>query len=202
MSSEQPRTSKDNSGLLDLFDGRVLWKHKWLLLFSTALAVGLGAAYISREKPLFEVTARMLVQLERFGTDKENLLRTDRTFLVTQGELIRCPVVVENALKAMAKSPAATPSYAETEAVINALRVSTVDDANVLKMTFRNSDPAHAVAVLHAVMNSYQAYIKDMQRGNIQETLLVLAQHERELRKELEEHEKRYYELRKNNRLI
>lgn len=202
MSSEQPRMSNDTSGLLDLFDRRILWKHKWLLVFSTLLAVGLGFAYVKQEKPIFEVTARMLVQLERFGTDKENLLRTDRTFLVTQGEILRCPVVVENALKSMTKPPATPPSYAQTEAIINALRVSTVDDANVLKMTYRNSDAEHAVRVLHAVMDSYQSYIKDMQRGSIQETLQVLAQHERDLRKELEQHESRYYELRKNNRLI
>ncbi|MFV1967019.1 MAG: GumC family protein [Pirellulaceae bacterium] len=194
--------STDASGLLDLFDLSLLWRRKWSVLLSVLVAVGLSAAYMQQQTPIYEVSTRVLVQLVRFGTDQERLVRTAPSFLATQGEILRSPVVVQPALETLQDSPAVEPDFEVINTVMQTLRVSPVDDANVLKLTYRSDDPEYAVRLLHAIVDTYRDCSKEMQQGGFAESLQILAQRDAELRAELEQAEEKYYTLRKESPLI
>ena len=202
MSKEPEHKQADAAGLFDFFDRTILWKRKWSLVLSVLVAAALGAAYVQHEATIYEVTSRVVVQPERFATDKETLVRSDRTFLITQGEIVRSPVVVESALQSLLKKPSLKPDPAVTDAVMRSLRVTTVDDANVLRLAYRNEDATDAVNMLGAIVNSYQDYVKEMQHGSMGETLEALAQRDRELRGEIQRLEERYNELHQGSRVI
>jgi uncharacterized protein involved in exopolysaccharide biosynthesis len=190
------------NGLLDLFDLSLLWRRKWLLVLSVVVASGLAIVFVQRQVPLYEVTARVLVQRERFATDQERLVRTDSHFLATQGEILRSPVVVQPALASLQEATDAEPDFEAANAVIRGLNVSSVDDANVLKLTYRSVDSNEAIRLLHALIDTYREYSKEMQSGGIAEAHNALALREEELRAELATLEERYHKLREQSPLI
>ena len=202
MTNERPGNSSDVNGLLDLFDLSLLWRRKWILALSVVVASALAVVFIQKQVPIYEVTARVLVQRERFATDQERLVRTDSHFLATQGEILRSPVVVQPALASLDEESGAEPDFEAASTVIRGLNVSSVDDANVLKLTYRSDDSNEAVLLLHAIIDTYREYSKELQSGGIAETLTVLAQRDKELRAELETLQERYQELREDSPLI
>src|SRR6188474_1677050 len=133
MASEQSGVRSDSHGLLDFLDLSLLWRRKWYLMLSVLVAVGLAAIYVNYKIPIYEVTTRLLVQQSRLGADKDRMVRMDRSFLVTQGEIIASPVVVRTALEALRAKDAPPVDYVTISATVAALHVLCVDDANVMK---------------------------------------------------------------------
>lgn len=89
---------------------RVIWSHKWLVIFCVLVSIGLAAFQINRSAPVFSATAQVKFepqgrQVVDFGERSSLLYQRDE--ILTAVELIKSTAVAERVLDARGKKPPA-----------------------------------------------------------------------------------------------
>jgi capsular exopolysaccharide synthesis family protein len=94
---------------VELWD--VIWKRKWLILLTTAIALALGGLYYVQEDPTYESMARILVTQEQSALPAVGFVGVDmflsqqrQANVITQSLIIRSPLVVARAVEGVAKT--------------------------------------------------------------------------------------------------
>jgi len=200
----QNRTNEPESAttttLYDLLE--IGWRRKWYLIGAVAVALALGVAYLSRIEPQYRVQARVLVRRQAPLLDQSRPPKTDEEFLATQAEIIRSPAVVRGAVETLpAKTRHPHPSDPVADA-LDALSVMPVPGTNVLSISFVGPDPQQATRTVEAIIAAYRAYLHQLDHDGHLESLRLLTQSEKELRRDLEAWQEQYRQLRKSNPLI
>lgn len=184
--------ARPSSGPLDILEILRQWR---TLATCAAVSLVLGAVYLIVAPATYEAEARVLVQKEGLSLDRRDLVRAEKHFLETQAEVIGSPLTVSQAVQV------ACPTTPVSKAVA-ALRVDPVVDTNVLKISYRSRQSTEPGAMIHAVIEAYRTHLKEVERDTYTETLVLLSDQEKHVRRELEELESQYEELRRGNSLV
>jgi polysaccharide biosynthesis transport protein len=153
----------------------------WLLVVCVAAAVVPGVLYILLVDPTFESQIRVLIQDRGLLVQKENFQRKDQEFLTTQAEIIRSPLVVKRSVEKVAAVASDKPDADPVKKIIKELRVTTLADTDIVRISFRNSDPQHSVDRLKAIVESYREQIQEIEKGTSGNTLELLEKREKSL---------------------
>jgi len=156
-----------------------LWLRRWVLLLALGLPIGAGLALALTRKPVFEAEASTLVQVTRESLGAADLsglgpsVQTVEQLRVVRSEMeiaTSRPVLrravetlgVGNLFPALAApgafDRALTPAEqleAATTRLGRALRAETEPSTNILRLRYRDTDPARATRVLAAILDAY-----------------------------------------------
>jgi uncharacterized protein involved in exopolysaccharide biosynthesis len=177
-------------------DISTLWNRKWTILLVTLLAVGAGAFYINVAEDVYESQAKLLVARSQNATDSRPVT-TERYFLATQAEIMGSSLIVTKAMESLGR-----PIDIPMEELLESVRVSPMDDTDVMSVIVRDKDPATAEALVGAIVDTYSGYVRDIEQKRSSESVQAIVKRERELSEELEAAQTRYVELRKNSPLV
>ncbi|MBW3543629.1 MAG: hypothetical protein KY476_25545, partial [Planctomycetes bacterium] len=134
--------------------------------------------------------------------DPDQRQRDARFFMATLAALIRSPVPMRRALESIPRLVQGG-NVADVDArVMKVLRVSPLDDTNVLKIGIRSSDSHEARLLLDAIIDSYQSWLTESEQQQNAASLALLERQELELTAELETLRERYAELRQAGPLV
>jgi len=218
-----PETQKKASSEISVFD---IWgifrRRKWLLLFGLMLGLGLAALYYFQATPIFESRIEVLVMpknqnLPAANANANNVVQqevVDEGIMATHVQLLKRPEVIKKAIEsgrllelptfrealaaAKEKHRGFDPVYFITH---DHLAVTTggegkAKDARVLRATFRGPYPADNVAVLNALVASYQEFLGDTFSTTSQNAIELITKAKEELGTELDGLETDYRDFR------
>lgn len=179
-----------------------LWRYKWRIILTILVFVGAGAAYLYITPTTYEVSCRVVVREDNPTIDPANLALKDREFLATQAEIIRSPVVVQEALQEVPVTVPADYEKSDTTFVLETLAVIPVIQTDVLKISYRSEQPQQAKEFVTALVQQFERYVqKDDQVRHIGE-LELLSRREDALRQQLEDLQNKRLEFRKSSPLV
>ncbi len=185
MDHEQIQSPLGSSELHITLD--ILLRNIKTLVVCAAGAMGLGVAYLTIASPMLEISARLLV-LPGDRPLEEVQARESESFLPNQAEIIRSPAIVQNSLQSLAV-PA---DELETQAVIGRLDVQPLLGTNVMILRLQDADLKAGVNLLNAIIANYKAYLRDVEQTMNRETITLLFEREKELRKEMQSLQTQY----------
>jgi non-specific protein-tyrosine kinase len=139
----------------------MIWQRKAYLVVSLVVALALGFAYLRAVEPVYEVSARILVQPRALIVEGRPLDIADRDFLATQAQVLRSPVVVEHAMNELGLITDEALRDQALAAVIKSLSADPVQGTNVLKLRFTDPDPQHALNLVGAIINHYVEFTRE-----------------------------------------
>ena len=113
----------------------MVWRRKWYLIGPVAIAVLLGAAFMTRIEPVYRIQARVLVQHQGLAVGKDRPAKDSEEFLATQAEIIRSPAVVERAVRSLNLTARTAADKDPVTAILDELTVKPVLGTSVLSIT-------------------------------------------------------------------
>ncbi len=155
----------------------VLFKHKWKIILLSI--IGFTVAGILGFKiwisPSYESQAKLLIRyvVERNATDPEapdglqtgiSVMRTELEILSsTDLALAVAKIVGPDKILPKGKGPVSPSDIAQR--VVNGFKVESVDNSNVLLLSYRDSDPKLAVSILDAIIQTYKTKHLEIHRS-------------------------------------
>jgi uncharacterized protein involved in exopolysaccharide biosynthesis len=179
----------------------VVWQRKRLLLLCVLISVALGAVYLARIEPTYEVRAQLLLEKQGFPASELAEQRTNRDleFLATQAEILKSPVVVGPAAELLHWP--ATPGQSSSKAMRDCLAVRPIAGTHVVSLTLQARDARLATAGAQAIIDSYEQYLQASEHDTYLETLELLTRNEKEIRADLQVMDEQYRQLRERSPL-
>lgn len=168
----------------------------------TIVSAALGILYTIQAEPIYQVTARVLVQPRGLLLEGESALAREKEFLATQSEIIGSPVVVNRALQSANSELTHLNLPDPTLAVLKELSVKPVSGTNVLRVTYTCNRPQEGIELVRSIVASYQHFCQEMDDDSRLDALHLLTLSEKRVRGELGDHEKAYRELRRDSPLV
>ncbi|MBC8353567.1 MAG: hypothetical protein H8E66_16330 [Planctomycetes bacterium] len=150
------------------------------LVACTGIAIGLGAVYLAVACPTLEFTARLLVLSGERPLDEVQTRESD-TFLPTQAEIIRSPVVIQQSLTSLS----ALADESSTQDVLARLEVQPLLGTNVMTLRLQDTSQETGLKLLNAIIMNYKTYLRDIEQTMNRETITLLLDREKELRDEM-----------------
>jgi len=150
----QPRAEFDLRGYV-----RVLWKRKLYALAGLVLCVVPAVAYTATRTPMYESTATLFVGQQQISLQDvaRGLASTSLSaqLVKSYADILASRTTAERAVaeNGLALSPGA---------VAGGLTIEPVVDTQILKVTFRSSDPALAARVANAVSTTFVKQIQEL----------------------------------------
>jgi polysaccharide biosynthesis transport protein len=136
----------------------VLWLRKWSILAITLLIVGVGLLVSSRQTPIYESKAKVLVTpVDITGSDT---VPPDEPNLATESELVNSVAVAEIVAKNL--NIAVPPSD-----LLNNLSVDQPTDTEILEVAYRDPSPQEAQRMAKGFAEAYLQYRKETFREEI-----------------------------------
>ncbi len=198
----------------------LLQRGRRTLIAGAAVGAVLGTAYLVVAAPTYLV--KSLVQIERRASslgDYAIVGGGGAEFFATQAEVLDSPPIVGQAVRATFRPPDPDargmlarikdgfrsllgvgddldPILAETQKAVDSLVATPIVQTNVMAITYRTQEPAHGVALLDAVIETYRKHIRGIESSGHESALTILAAREEQLRTELSELQTRFVELR------
>jgi polysaccharide biosynthesis transport protein len=160
------KTLEDN----ETFEPQRYWrvlKRRWpaaALVFLTM--AGLSTLVAMRQKPAYEVTAKLLIKSERSGTltglnvklgDLEPLINTpQKDPLTTQVEAVKSIPIFKKVIQSVGSPPGSKPPITP-EYLLEHLKIKPITGTDVLQISYQANDPHYATAIVNGVVNEYIA---------------------------------------------
>ncbi|MBS0201591.1 MAG: polysaccharide biosynthesis tyrosine autokinase [Planctomycetes bacterium] len=184
----------------------MLLRHWWLVVLGGIVGSGLGYLYFTKQIPVYQSSARMLVVRERSASEIpirgiETRAESDPTATL----LIRSPLIVADAVKTydLANLPPFSGRGDPTAAIIGGLGVNVAGgNGQVLDLTFRGTDSQSCETILKAVINSYQTFLGKTHESVNEETTRLITDAKDNLLKQLSEKEAAYRTFRQDSPLL
>lgn len=180
---------------------QLLRQRVWWLVGCLALTIGLGVVYLLQAEPVYRVHARILVEQKGLASAQARPDR-DKDFLATQAEIIRSPAVVSHAVETLGLTATSPDDPNSVVGILESLSVNPLLGTNVLSVSLEGADAGRATRIVETVIESYREYIRESERDVHLEALRALTASEKEVRKDLQELEAEYRELRQNSPLV
>jgi uncharacterized protein involved in exopolysaccharide biosynthesis len=159
------------------------------------IGLALGAVYLLKAARIYQVEAQVLLREVIAPTDDPEPTRARGSeFLATQAELMRSPVVVGRALESSGVAPVSQedPVRAAQEGLV----VTPIKGTRIISISYRDEDRSRAPAFIEALVQSYEGYARELDRGEHGQSVALLRETETELKERLTALEQQYQELR------
>jgi polysaccharide biosynthesis transport protein len=141
-------------------------KRRWLVVVAVFITVaGLSTLFAIRQKPSYEIVAKLLVKAERSASltginvkigELEALGPSQQKDpLITQSETVKSIPIFRQAIQSVPapagmKTP--TPEY-----LLEHFKIKAISGADILQISYQSTHPAYATAIVNAVINEYIA---------------------------------------------
>jgi len=138
---------------------QILWRGRWLILLSLVLAAGGACSYLWIATPLYESTARLLVDKPNPQTRSDvpqPVGSTLTNYLATQATLITSPEIIAAALRdpnVLALPTFGDPNY--VKALIGTLSADVAKKGDIIQITASSAHPEDAAQLINAVVRAY-----------------------------------------------
>jgi uncharacterized protein involved in exopolysaccharide biosynthesis len=200
----QPNESPadEAGGGLDLFEMLDLLRRGLPNMTMGALALAaLGGIYLLLAEPIYDVGAQVLVQRRAVLANQGETPSGTGLFLATQAEIISSPSVVASALDALPEPPERSIGEAgdSVEAVASLVSATPIKGTSVLALTYIGPSAWEGLSILDAVIESYRRFVREIDHADHRKDVVVLAEHEAELRQQLDELVARYSKMHSEN---
>ncbi len=202
MSLPAPAASVPAGGFVEDLRGIAAIARLWwrVIAATTGVALAIAVLYLVRSRPGYLATSRLLVTVEGKAPlsvssgEAGRIVEAHEDYLPTHTLIIRSPAVVWRALQSIDREDLTA------RAVIERLAVTRPDPvARVLLVSYRAPDSADALALVSAVVASYQAFLDENSRDANKEVSRLLGNAREGLGRELQALEQQYLELKRSN---
>jgi len=185
---------------------RVLLHHKWLILATGIIGIALGYLHYSRQIPVYESAANLLVVPEKSTSLPIEMIDSSRSAddsLSTQLILIRSSMVIDKAVNhpGLADIPSIKNSGNPAGAILGGLSVTQARASNgnladeVLELRFRGSSPEDCSKILLVVIDAYQEFLGETRQSISSEMVDLITKAKDSLLSELATKDKEYREF-------
>jgi succinoglycan biosynthesis transport protein ExoP len=186
----------------DLF--QIVWRSRWIVLLTIAVALGIGLAYITIATPIYTSTSRIYVQQSgpKVLTEAEGLMTQSKNYLYTQAELLKSTPILSSALEKTGIKE--LKIFHDVDNPIDylkekGLRVSVGKKDDIIDISSDSPDPVQAAQLVNAVVDSYRSYNASSKKSTSGEVLKILQKEKRDRDKELAEKLKAMMALKSEN---
>ena len=205
---ESPEMDQAGGGL-DLL--AMAWQRKWITVWLTIVALGLGYLYFLKATPVYQSAAQILLikqeaDLPMAGVEGQVNYEDQ---LSTHMILTRSPLIVEQAVKKhdLGALPSLKGTANPVGTIIGGLEAERgggrqTPDPNVMVLTYEGLDPADCQKVLNAIVESHQDFLGSTYQDFSKETVALITKAKDELHKQLTEKEAAYREFRRDSPLL
>jgi Mrp family chromosome partitioning ATPase len=159
------------------------WRYRWLVVFVAVGFAGLGWLYGTRSEA-WSATASVTVQDPRAANlfDQTAAVSPDR-FVTDQVEIIRSRAAASLAAERLAAED--PPILVEASDIASNLAVIATDRSNVILVTFTGRSPIEAIAVVNAIVDTYQTVRREAVQSSYAVVLARLDESIEEIESEL-----------------
>jgi len=168
----------------------VLWRNRWLVLLTTAVALAAGLIYVTAATPMYTSTSKLYVEQNgpRILAETDGLTTPSKNCLYTQATLLTSTPVLTAAIE--------KPGIRELKIFQNVsnpivwlkdkgLRVSVGKTDDITSVSSDSPDPAQAAVLVNAVVEAYRAYHAASRHSTAGEILNILQNEKRQQDTEL-----------------
>jgi succinoglycan biosynthesis transport protein ExoP len=155
--SIRPRQPRKGAELRDSFG--VVWRRRWSILLVTFVVTGLAVWLSSRQTPIYESRASVLVEPVDLGAASE---APDDLNMATESQLMASTQVAEIAARRLGIT-------ADPRILLDDLTVEQEPDTEILEVRYRAPDPARAQRLASAFARSYLGFRKATAIGQIEQ---------------------------------
>jgi len=191
----------NNTTLTQIYFGAI--KKWWGLLFAaTACAIVPAVLYLQNTDSIFETQIRTLIQDNGLAVDASKAHNKDKNFLSTQSEIIRSPLIIKRSFDIL---PPASTLEIDVDPVVHVTKrlfVSPLVSTDIVRLSYRDSDPERSVLRLQAIIESYQLYLQEIEQSTSDETVELLEKQQITLTQQRDFLEKSLAELREESPFI
>lgn len=194
----------------------LLFKHVFLIAFTSIVGMGLGYLYFLRQPPTYESSCGLLVQNENMNQPIP--FRGDGGYQVAQREqmphaqLIASQLVIGRAVEDEEFGLKNLPSFAGVENltghILSRLTVrasrqnSSQGGDGIFELYYRDNEALMCGTVLAAIVKSYQKFLGERHDQGTKEVMELITDAEKVLNEQLRQLEIRYQEFREENPLV
>ena len=169
---------------------QIIWRSRWIVLLTTAMALGAGLIYVTTATPLYTSTSRIYVQQSgpKILTEAEGLMTQSKNYLYTQAELLKSTPILSDALEKdgikqlkifhKVKNPVA---YLKNKG----LNVTVGNKDDIINISSDSPDPVEAAQLVNAVVDSYKTYHAIRKRSTTGEVMKILQKEKQDRDQEL-----------------
>ncbi len=183
----------------------IAWRWRRRVAMGTLAGAAFGVVYLLAAEPVFIV--RALIQIEQRDSvlQRYDTVRSGRTFIATQAEVIRS--LVGDAIDALGLPDepdtwipflSSDPSDPRTRAILTAQRAlgaTPVVGTDVMAISFRTAEPQEGAEFLETLLARYREHVRNLETEAHGEGLELLRRQDNELRIELARLQARYSKL-------
>jgi len=184
-----------------------------LVLFCTAVGIGLGYFYNERQPEVFQSSARILVIKEETSQLPVNFSADGGSRsgpggyedVATQMLLIRSPLIIKKAVlkRDLGSLRMLSDGGDPVSRIVSALAVKqSTEKSNVMDISVKGADSDDCQKVLGAIIDSYEEFLHETHHNVSQETVDLITQAKEILLKELTRKEEAYRKFREETPLI
>jgi uncharacterized protein involved in exopolysaccharide biosynthesis len=176
------------------------WRRRKHLAIGLGAGLGFGLLYLSVATYVYHVGANVLIERRASPLDEGDRLRG--WSLATQAEILQSPSIVRDAVESLAERGLVRPGAeaageaAPGEATLPIVAATPITGTNVVVISYRTPDPAWGTAFVAALIESYGAYARSIERTTPERALELVRRKEKEIREELTARESEYQKLR------
>ena len=138
---------------------QILWRGRWLILFSILLAAGGAYVYLREAVPMYQSTSQLLVDKPNPQTRSDvpqPVGSTLTNYLATQAGMITSPEIIVAALRdpnVLALPTFSDPNYVKD--LIGSLSAEVAKKADIIQITASSAYPEDAARIVNAVVRAY-----------------------------------------------
>ncbi len=178
-------------------------KKWWGLLFAAAAcAIVPAVLYLQNTDSIYETQIRTLIQNNGLAIDASKTHSKDKNFLSTQSEIIRSPLIIKRSFDIL---PPASTLEIDVDPIVHVTKrlfVSPLVSTDIVRLSYRDSDPEQSVLRLQAIIESYQQYLQEVEQSTSDETVELLEKQQIKLTQQRDFLEKSLAELRQESPFI
>lgn len=158
---------------------QIVWRHAWIVLGSTVLALVAGFMYLAKVTPTYTSTSRIYVEQSgpRIMNEMEwGVMTGSNNYLYTQMELMKATDILAEALQIL--DPRRLQTFANVDnyqaLLKNTLRASVGRQNDIISVSFESPYPKEAAQIVNAVVEAYHNYHDARKKKTASEVLKIL----------------------------
>jgi len=183
---------------------QIIWRSRWIVLLTIAVALGAGLTYITVATPVYTSTSRIYVQQSgpKILSEAEGVMTQSKNYLYTEAELLKSTPILSSALERtdikqlkIFRKIDNPVDYLKKKGLI--VSVGKKDD--IIDISSDSPDPVEAAQLVNAIVDSYRTYHATRKRSTNGEVLRILQDEKRNRDKELTQKLKAMMALKSEN---
>ena len=183
---------------------QIIWRSRWIVLLTIAVALGAGLTYITVATPVYTSTSRIYVQQSgpKILSEAEGVMTQSKNYLYTEAELLKSTPILSSALERtdikqlkIFRKIDNPVDYLKKKGLI----VSVGKKNDIIDISSDSPDPVEAAQLVNAIVDSYRTYHATRKRSTNGEVLRILQDEKRNRDKELTQKLKAMMALKSEN---